>query len=444
MKTLISNARIVTDGRIREGDVLIDGERIARVDSQISADDVNRVVDAKGRWLLPGMIDDQVHFRDPGLTHKGNLATESAAAVAGGITSFMEMPNTLPNTVTRECLREKYGLAEGRAHGNYAFYFGAANDNLEEIRALPPGEACGLKIFMGASTGNMLVDDPDTLDAIFGSFEGIIATHCEDSPTIVAHEEHFTKRFGEDIPMSAHPLIRSAEACYKSTELAVGLARKHGSRLHVLHMTTARELDFFEPGPVTGKQITAEACVHHLWFSDADYEALGARIKCNPAIKKAEDRAVLRAAVADGRLNIIATDHAPHTLEEKNHAYKRAAAGLPLVQHAMLVVLELVRDGVIDLPTAVERMSHAPAERFGVVDRGRIAEGQFADLVLINPEHHTDVTPESLLYKCAWSPFEGTSFRHHVDTTYVNGVPVWDGRTVSDRPVGQRLQFARP
>lgn len=444
MKTLISNARIVTDGQIREGDLLIDRERIARVDDHIDAGAANRVVDARGRWLLPGMIDDQVHFRDPGLTHKGNLATESAAAVAGGITSFMEMPNTLPNTVTRERLREKYDLAAGRAHGNYAFYFGAANDNLEEIRALPPGEACGLKIFMGASTGDMLVDDPDTLDAIFDSFEGIIATHCEDTPTILAHEAHFAKRFGEDIPMSAHPLIRSAEACYRSTELAVGLARKHGSRLHVLHMTTARELDFFEPGPVTGKQITAEACVHHLWFSDADYEALGARIKCNPAIKTTEDRAALRAAVADGRLNIIATDHSPHTLDEKNHAYKRAAAGLPLVQHAVLVVLELVRDGVIDLPTAVERMSHAPAERFGVVDRGHIGEGQYADLVLINPEHHTDVTPENLLCKCAWSPFEGTSFRHHIDATYVNGVPVWDGRTVDDRPAGQRLRFARP
>ena len=442
MKTLIRNARIVSDGEIREGDLLIDGERIARIGGSIDGAGVNREIDAHGRWLLPGMIDDQVHFREPGLTHKGDFATESAAAVAGGITSFMEMPNSNPTTTTREALSDKYQRAEGRAHANFAFYFGASNDNIEEIRALPAGEACGLKIFMGASTGNMLVDDPQTLEAIFATFPGLIATHCEDTPTIKAHEEHFAKRHGEDIPFSAHPLIRSAEACYKSTELAVGLARRHGSRLHVLHMTTARELNFFEPGPVTGKQITAEACVHHLWYSDADYDALGARIKCNPAIKTAEDRAALRAAVADGRLNIIATDHAPHTVDEKNRPYLKAAAGLPLVQHAVLVVLELVRQGHFDLATAVERMSHAPAERFGVQERGHVAEGQFADLILVNPDHHTDVMPEGLLSKCGWSSFEGVSFSHHIDATFVNGFQAWNGQQVAERAAGQRLRFA--
>lgn len=441
MKTLIRNARIVTDGRIAEGDVLIDGARIAGVGGSISADGVNREIDARGRLLLPGMIDDQVHFREPGMTHKGDLASESAAAVVGGVTSFLDMPNTVPHATSRATLSEKYDRARGRAHANYAFYLGAANDNVEEIKALMPGESCGLVIYMGESSGGMLVDDPDTLDTIFATYPGIIATHCEDTPTIQQHEAHFLQRYGEDIPFSAHPLIRSAQACYKSTERAISLARKHGSQLHILHLSTARELAFFDAGPISGKQITAEACIHHLWFSDADYDALGARIKCNPSIKSAEDRAALRAAVADGRLNIIATDHAPHTLEEKGLPYRKAAAGLPLVQHAMPAVLELVREGVLDLPTAVERMSHAPAERFGVIDRGHIREGAYADLVLVNPDHHTDVCPDNLLYKCGWSPFEGASFSHHVDTTFVNGVQVWNGQELAERAVGQRLEF---
>jgi dihydroorotase len=441
MKTLISNARVVTDGREFDADVLIEDERIARIASSIDATPDMKVVDAAGRWLLPGMIDDQVHFREPGLTHKGDLATESSAAVAGGITSFMEMPNTKPTATTREALASKYVLAAGRAHANYAFYMGGANDNLEEIKRLQPDEACGLKIFMGASTGNMLVDDPEILEAMFEYFPWLVATHCEDTPTILGHEAHFRHRFGEDVPFEYHPQIRSAEACYKSTELAVGLARRHGTKLHVLHMTTARELEFFEPGPVRGKQITGEACVHHLWFSDEDYAAQGARIKCNPAIKTAEDRAALRAAVADGRLNIIATDHAPHTVEEKSRKYFQAAAGLPLVQHAMLIVLELVRQGVFDLATAVERMSHAPAERYGVLERGHIGEGQYADLVLVNPEVHTTVHADELFYKCGWSPLEGTRFSSHIDMTWVNGAVAWDGLHLRDVPAGQRLHF---
>lgn len=443
MKTLIRNARMVTDGRVEEGDVLIDGERITKVGGSIGGDGVNRDIDAHGRLLLPGMIDDQVHFRDPGMTHKGDLATESAAAVAGGITSFMDLPNTVPNATDRAALADKYDRAKGRAHANYAFYFGATNHNLEAVKALTPDEACGLMLFMGVSTGGMLVDDPNALDAIFASYAGVIATHCEDMPTIAQHEAHFLQRYGEDIPFSAHPLIRSAQACYKSTERAVGLARKHGSRLHVLHLTTARELDLFEAGPIAGKQITAEACAQHLWFSDQDYDALGARIKCDPAIKTVDDRAALRAAVADGRIDIIATGHAPHTLKEKSHSYRKAAAGLPLVQHAMLIVLELVREGVLDLPTAVERMSHAPAERFDIVDRGHIREGAFADLVLVNADHHTDVCPDNVRYKCGWSPLEGTSFSHHIDATFVNGVQVWNGQDVAERAVGQRLQFQR-
>ncbi|MEC9358887.1 MAG: dihydroorotase [Pseudomonadota bacterium] len=438
---LISNALVVSDGRAEHGDVLISGERIEKVGSGLSAPDGAKVVDARGKWLLPGMIDDQVHFREPGLTHKGDLASESSAAVAGGITSFMEMPNTKPPATTREALAAKYDLAAGRAHANYAFYFGAANDNLEEVLRLQPDEACGVKVFMGASTGNMLVDNPKILASIFSQCPYLIATHCEDTPMILAQEQAYRERYGEDVPFSAHPLIRSAEACYKSTELAVGLARQYGSKLHVLHMTTARELEFFEPGPVAGKQITGEACVHHLWFSDEDYDALGAQLKCNPAVKTAADRAALREAVVDGRLNIIATDHAPHTADEKARKYFAAPAGLPLVQHAVLIVLELVKQGVLDLPTAVERMSHAPAARYGVIDRGHIAEGQYADLVLVDPDVQTHVEVDKLYYKCGWSPLEGQAFSHRVVTTWVNGEAAYHLNQLATHARGQRLHF---
>ena len=382
---LITNARLVNEGRITEADLLISGGRIRRIAPQLSAPPGHTVLDAAGRLLMPGMIDDQVHFREPGMTHKGDLLTESRAAVAGGITSFMEMPNTRPQTSTREALQAKYDRAAGRASANYAFYLGATNDNLEQIKALQPGEACGVKVFMGASTGNMLVDSEKTLEGIFSSTPYLVATHCEDTPTILANEAQWRRRFGDAIPISAHPKIRSHEACWLSSSLAVSLARRHGTRLHVLHLTTAREMALFEPGPIESKQITAEVCVHHLWFDESDYPALGTRIKCNPAIKSADDRRALLQALREDRIDIIATDHAPHTREEKAAAsYFQAPAGLPLVQHALVAVLELVRRGELNLTQAVHKLCHAPAIRYRIAERGFLREGYWADLVLVD------------------------------------------------------------
>jgi dihydroorotase len=440
--TLITNATIVNEGRRFVADVLIRGERIEQIGTTIAAPEGVEIVDAKGRLLLPGLIDDQVHFREPGLTTKGDLATESAAAVAGGITSFMDMPNVIPQTVTRAALAAKYQLAQGRAHANYAFYFGATNDNLEEIEALKPGEACALKIFMGASTGNMLVDNPAVLERIFARCPVPIVTHCEDTPTIKANEDVARVKWGDDVPFAEHPRIRSAEACYKSTALAIDLARRHSTQLHVLHLTTARELEFFEAGPVENKQITVEACVHHLYFDESRYADLGAKLKCNPAVKTAADRAALLAAVQEGRIDIIATDHAPHTREEKANKYFKAPSGLPLVQHALLALLELVDRGELDLETLVQRACHAPALRFGVADRGFVREGAYADLVLVNPDATTEVTPESVLYKCGWSPFDGHTFQSRIESTWVNGYLAWDGKQVRT-PRGVRLRFKR-
>jgi dihydroorotase len=438
--TLITNATVVNEGRRAVTDVLIRGERIAKIGTTIAAPEGVEILDAKGRLLLPGLIDDQVHFREPGLTAKGDLASESAAAVAGGITSFMDMPNVNPQTVTRAALAAKYELAKGRAHANYAFYLGATNDNLAEIEALQLGEACALKIFMGASTGNMLVDDPQVLDLIFARCPVPVVTHCEDTPMIKANEDAARAKWGEDVPFAEHGRIRSAEACYKSTELAVNLARRHGTRLHVLHLTTARELAFFEPGPVQNKRITVEACVHHLYFDESRYADLGARLKCNPAVKTAADREALVAAVREGRIDIIATDHAPHTRDEKANRYFKAPSGLPLVQHALLALLELVKRGELDLETVVQRACHAPALRFGVADRGFIREGAYADLVLVDPDATTTVTPDSLLYKCGWSPFEGHTFPARIDCTWVNGSVAYDGTVLTPR--GMRLKFA--
>jgi dihydroorotase len=437
---LITNAILVNEGRRFEADLLIGGERIERIAPSIAAPAGVPVLDARGKYLLPGMIDDQVHFREPGLTHKGDQATESAAAVAGGTTSFFDMPNVIPQTVTREALAEKYRNAAGRCHANYAFYFGATNDNVEEIARLQPGETPAVKIFMGASTGNMLVDNPQTLDGIFARSPVILLTHCEDTPLIKANEEAARQRYGEDVPFAEHPRIRSAEACWKSTALAVGLAKKHGARLHVLHLTTARELEFFQPGPVAGKQITVEACVHHLYFDESRYADLGARLKCNPAVKTAADRAALVAAVREGRIDIIATDHAPHTREEKAQKYFKAPSGLPLVQHSLLALFELAARGELDLETIVQRAMHAPALRFGVQERGFLREGAYADLVLVDPHSPTQVTPESLLYKCGWSPFDGHSFAASIASTWVNGALAWDGRRVL-APRGQKLLF---
>ncbi|MCK9383243.1 MAG: dihydroorotase [Nevskia sp.] len=439
---LITNAVLVNEGRRYTADLLIRGERIEKIAPQITAPANTEVIDAKGRLLLPGMIDDQVHFREPGLTHKGDLATESAAAVAGGITSFMDMPNVNPQTITRAALAAKYQLAAGRAYANYAFYMGTTNDNLAELEALQRGEACAIKIFMGASTGNMLVDDPVILEKIFERAPTLIVTHCEDTPLIKINEDAAREKYGDNVPFSEHPYIRSAEACWKSTELAVGLAKRHGTRLHVLHLTTARELEFFQPGPIAGKQITVEACVHHLYFDESRYADLGAKLKCNPAVKTRNDREALIAAVTEGRIDIIATDHAPHTREEKNASYFKAPSGLPLVQHALLALLELVEHGELSLETVVQRACHAPAQRFGVLNRGFLREGAYADLVLIDPDAETVVTPESLRSKCAWSPFDGHSFGSRIDATWVNGQLVYRDGTLRAQALGQRLAFA--
>lgn len=441
MKTLITNATLVNEGRRFESDLLIDGERIERIAPSIAAPAGATVIDAKGRLLLPGCIDDQVHFREPGLTHKGDLATESAAAVAGGITSFFDMPNVMPQTVTREAYDAKLAIAAGRCAANYAFYFGTTNDNYDEIARLKRGDAPALKIFMGASTGNMLVDDPVLLDRIFAVCALPIATHCEDTPMIKANEDAARAKYGDDVPFSEHPYIRSEAACYKSTELAVGLAKKHGTRLHVLHLTTARELEFFEPGPVENKQITVEACVHHLFFDESRYADLGSRLKCNPAVKSATDRVALMAALREGRIDIIATDHAPHTREEKAGKYFKAPSGLPLVQSALLAMLELASRGEIDIETIVQRFCHAPALRFGVQERGFLREGTYADLVLVDPKATTDVTPDSVLYKCGWSPFEGHRFGARVDATWVNGQLAYAEGRVLPQCHGQRLAF---
>lgn len=439
----ISQAQVVNEGTISTQDVGIKDGRIHAIGSDLSHLDAREVIDAAGRHLLPGMIDDQVHFREPGLTAKGNIATESAAAVAGGITTFFDMPNVKPATLDSDALEAKFAVAAGRAHANHAFYLGASNDNLEAIKTLDPNQTCGIKIFMGASTGNMLVDDPEILEGIFKHAPTPIVTHCEDTPMILENEARWRERFGEDVPFSEHGLIRSREACIKSSRLAIDLATRNDTQLHVLHLTTAEEMALFKAGPMKGKQITAEVCAHHLWFSDADYDTRGSLIKCNPAVKTAEDRAALRAAVMDGRIDIIATDHAPHTWEEKQNPYFKAPSGLPLVQHALLSLLDQVQDGIYDLATLVQKTSHNVADRFSIVDRGYIREGAFADLVLVDLNGETSVTRDNVLYKCGWSPFDGVTFKARIDATFVNGVKAYDGKTVNPVANGQRLSFNR-
>ncbi|MBO9662467.1 dihydroorotase [Dokdonella sp.] len=440
---LIVNAELVNEGRRFHADVRVRNGRIDNIGGDLTSLGNERVVDAGGRWLLPGMIDDQVHFREPGLTHKADIESESRACAAGGITSFMEMPNTKPPATNREALEAKYARAAEVSRVNYAFYLGATNDNLAEIRALDPRSAPGIKVFMGASTGNMLVDDPAVLDAIFRDAPTPIITHCEDTPIIAANEEAAKARWGEDIPPEQHPLIRSREACMKSTQLAIGLAKKHGTRLHVLHISTAEECALFAPGPLAGKRITAETCVHFLHFSDADYARLGHRIKCNPAIKTAADREAITRALAEGRIDVLATDHAPHLASEKAEPYVRAPSGLPLVQYALQCALERVFDGALTLERAVEAVTHAPATLFDVRERGYLREGYHADLVLVDPRKPHTVTADEVLSKCGWSPFEGTTFRSSIAATFVNGQLVWNGSQVSDSVRGQRLEFAR-
>ena len=442
-KLLITNARLINEGEIRETDVLVKGERIEKIDAGITVDDNVCVLDANGKYLIPGMIDDQVHFREPGLTNKGDMATESAAAVAGGITSFMDMPNVNPQTTTRAALADKYKLAERRCSANYAFYFGATNRNIDEIRALKVNEACGIKAFMGASTGDMLVDDPEALELLFQDAPLLVVTHCEHSPTIWDNEAHAKAKYGNQVPMSEHPAIRSANACLVSSSFAVDLARRHDTRLHVLHLTTAIEMGLFSKVPRAEKKITAEVCVHHLWFDESRYEDLGARIKCNPAIKTAEDRVALVRALNEGRIDIIATDHAPHLAGEKQRSYFKAPAGLPLVQHALLTLFDLVKDKQISLELLVDKTSHAVADIYGVIDRGYVREGYFADLVLVDSNTPYKVDSSNLLAKCHWSPFEGVTFNSTIDTTIVNGHIIYQNGELSGDIVGQRLQLNR-
>ncbi|MGO1002688.1 dihydroorotase [Lysobacter sp. CA196] len=440
--TLIVNARLVNEGREYDGDLRVEDGRIAQIGSGLAARGNETVVDAQGRRLLPGMIDDQVHFREPGLEYKADMATESAAAVAGGLTTFMDMPNTNPPTLDAQALEDKYRRAAGRAWGNYGFYLGASNDNLAAIQRLDPRTAPGVKVFMGASTGNMLVDDPVTLDAIFRDVPTPIITHCEDTPMIDAELARYKAQYGDDIPARFHPDIRSREACKKSTELAISLARKHGTRLHVLHISTADELALFEAGPIEGKRITAETCIHFLRFDRDDYETLGHLIKCNPAIKDPADREALIRAVAGDVIDVLATDHAPHTLEEKARPYTGAPSGLPLVQFALNAALELVHEGRLTTAQVVDKFAHAPAKLFDVAQRGFLREGYAADLVLIDDAPYT-VRREDVLSKCGWSPFEGRTFRSRIASTWVNGVLAWDGSALVGAANGQRLAFDR-
>lgn len=438
---LIKNANIVNEARIIEADIRIRDGRIAQIAADIPAGSKEQVIDANGQYLIPGMIDGQVHFREPGNQKKGTIATESRAAVSGGITSFMEMPNTTPPVLTRQALADKYTIAAQSSAANYAFYMGTSNDNLEEIQRLQPGEACGVKIFMGASTGNMLVDDPEILNRVFAESPILIATHCEDTPTIMHNEKVMHDKYGEDVPVSMHPWIRSEEACFISSSLAVELARRHDSRLHVLHLTTEKELAHFSAGEVAGKHITAEACVHHLWFTEEDYASRGTLIKCNPAIKTQRDRDSLRQALNDNVLDVIATDHAPHTREEKRGRYFETPAGLPLVQHALPSMLELVAQGVFTLEKLVHKTSHAVAECYGVKERGYIREGYWADLALIDMAPGEPVSDDNILYQCGWSPYSGVRFRGRICKTWVNGELVWDGKKLISDAVGKRLAF---
>ena len=445
--TLIVNAHLVNEGREFDADLRISRGRIDTIGSGLAARAGETVVDARGRRLLPGMIDDQVHLREPGMEYKADMATESTAAVAGGVTSFMDMPNTSPPTLSADALEHKYRLAAGRARANHGFYMGASNDNLEAIRALDPLAAPGIKVFMGASTGNMLVDDPDTLAGIFREAPTPIITHCEDTPMIEATLAKYHAQYGDDIPADCHPDIRSREACIKSTKLALELARTHGTRLHVLHISTADELALFTPGPLIDangvrKRITAETCIHFLRFDRGDYARLGHLIKCNPAIKDASDREALIDALASDVIDVLATDHAPHTWEEKHNPYVRAPSGLPLVQYVLVAALELVREGRLSNAQVVQKISHAPAQLFDVKERGFLREGYWADLTLIDDTPFT-VRREDVLSKCAWSPFEGTTFHSRIAATWVNGQLAWDGERIVGEAQGQRLEFDR-
>jgi dihydroorotase len=438
---LIKSATIVNEGKSFEADVFIRDGLIEQIGQSIDKK-ADKEINAEGLHLLPGCIDDQVHFREPGLTHKAEIFTESRAAVAGGITSFMEMPNTVPNTVTQELLADKYAIASARSLANYSFFMGATNDNMEEVLKTDPRKVCGIKIFMGSSTGNMLVDNEKTLQTIFSSTPMLIATHCEDEETIRRNMEAFKAKHGDNITADMHPLIRTAEACYKSSSVAVELAKKHGSRLHILHISTALETDLFGNSlPLAEKRITAEACIHHLWFSDKDYKEKGNWIKWNPAVKSEQDREAILNAVLDGRIDVIATDHAPHTIEEKSQPYLQAPSGGPLVQHALTAMLEMTKQGKISMEKVVEKMAHNPAICFNIEKRGFVREGYWADLVLVDLNNTTTVSRENILSKCNWSPFEGYTFGSSISHTIVSGHLAYEHGQFHESKQGERLLF---
>lgn len=443
MKKLLKNAQIINEGSVQKADVLVVGDRISKIAPSIQ-DSQAEVFDLTGKFLMPGVVDDQVHFREPGLTHKGRIYTEAKAAVAGGITSFMEMPNTKPQALTQKLLEDKYEIGAKDSLANYSFFMGASNENIEEVLKTDPKRVAGIKIFMGSSTGNMLVDDQEVLNAIFSSCEMLIAVHCEDEATIRANTAKMKAEFGEDLPIRYHPIIRNAEACYKSSSLAVRLAKEHNTRLHILHISTAKETELFRNDiPLEEKRITAEACVHHLWFDDSNYDEKGTHIKWNPAVKSADDREGVWKALLDDRIDIIATDHAPHTQEEKDNSYFSAPSGGPLVQHALVALLEFYHQGKVSLEWIVNKMCHAPATCFQLKERGFIRPGYFADLVVVDLEKPWQVEKDNILYDCGWSPFEGETFKSSVVKTFVNGNLVYDKGTFDERTRGMRLEFNR-
>jgi dihydroorotase len=440
---ILKNCQIVNEDSIYHSDIAIKNERIALINNNIDAE-AKKIIDVEGKHVIPGMIDDQVHFREPGLTHKGSIATESRAALAGGITSFFEMPNVNPTTTTNENLRNKFDLASQKSVGNYSFYLGGSNTNIEEIKRVDTNLAAGLKVFMGASTGDMLVDDPDTLEDIFKYCPINIVTHCEDTPTILKNEKIFAEKYGDDLSAIHHPYIRDDISCYLSSSMAIDLAKRHDANLHVLHLTTKKEMDQFVSGEIDTKKITAEVCVHHLRFNEHDYVDLGNQIKCNPSIKREEDRAAIMAALLNDQIDIIATDHAPHTWEEKSRPYSKAPAGLPLVQHAIQVLLDFYHDGTLSLEHIVKKTSHNVAKRFQIKDRGYIREGYYADLVILDIEKPHTVVKEDLLYKCGWSPFEGTTFHSSIHTTIINGFVAYENGAIKlDIPFGKQIEFER-
>ncbi len=444
MKTLIKHATIINEGQHFEASLLVDGERISELILTEDFPEADRVIEAKGQYLIPGVIDDQVHFRQPGMEKKADIFSESRAAAAGGVTSFMEMPNTNPPTVNMERLNEKIEIAAKDSLVNYAFYLGATEDNIQNIEKLDPTRVAGVKIFMGSSTGNLLVNQRDVLERIFKDSPILIATHCEDDPTIAKNLDHYLKTYGENIPFKYHPAIRNAEACYKSSSMAVELAAKTGANLHILHLSTAKEMELFSAGNIQDKKITAEICAHHLWFTDANYAEKGSLIKWNPAIKSEMDRNALRQALSNDKLDIVATDHAPHLLDEKHNIYTKAPSGAPLVQHSLQMMMELSLEGIISKEKVVEKMCHNPAIRYAVKDRGFIRENYFADLVLINPTQNHKVSKSNILYKCGWSPLEETEFHHSVSMTMVNGEIVWENESLNDnKQVAKALHFDR-